>query len=83
MKDILQYVVKNTTITDNGVSCGCNILELQKHMKSNYTVKDTAYAIKKLIELQYIETNMSMKSWNENHQIEDVTYAGHKYLESK
>lgn len=82
MKDILKYVVKNVSITDNGVYCGCKITEMQENFKSQYELKETAYAINKLIELGYITTNMSEKSWNAMHRIEDITYAGHKYLEN-
>lgn len=82
MKDILEYVVKNGDVTDNGVYCGCKITEMQEYFKSKYKLKETAYAVNKLIELEYITTNMSEKSWNSMHRIEDITYAGHKYLEN-
>lgn len=82
MKDILEYVVKNRDVTDNGVYCGCNIIEMQKHIKTQYELKETAYAINKLIELGYITTDMSGKSWSDISKIEDITYDGHKYLEN-
>lgn len=82
MKDILEYVAKNGDITDNGVYCGCKITEIQEHFKSKYTLKETAYAINKLIELKYITTDMSGKSWSNINKIEDITYDGHKYLEN-
>lgn len=82
MKDILKYVVKNGSITDNGVYCGCKITEMQEHFKSQYELKETAYAINKLIELKYITTDMSGMSWSDISKIEDITYDGHKYLEN-
>lgn len=82
MKDILKYVVKNGKVTDNGVCYGCKIIEIQNYFKQQYDFKETAYAIIKLIELEYINTNINEKSWNENHEIADITYAGHKYLEN-
>lgn len=82
MKDILKYLVEKITITDNGVYCGCKIVEIQKHFEPQYSTKETAYAINKLFELKYINMELHGKSWNDNHSIDDVTYAGHKYLES-
>ena len=43
-------------------------------------MQETAYAIVKLRELEYIVMGCD-KSWNGNHSITDVTYKGHLYLD--
>lgn len=79
MKDVLRYAVENTEVTDNGVCYGCKIVDLQKSLLTTYSMKETAYAIVKLRELEYITMSCD-KSWNENNSITDVTYKGHLYL---
>lgn len=81
MKDILKYLVEKITITDNGVYTGCNIANMQNHFEPQYSMRETAYAINKLYELNYICMELHGKSWNDKHTIDDVTYLGHKYLE--
>ena len=80
MKDILKYLAEKITITDNGVCNGCKIVEIQKYFEPQYSIKETAYAIKKLIEINYVVLNTTEKSWKDETKIEDITYAGHKYL---
>lgn len=80
MKYILKYLIEKITITDNGVYVGCNIVSMQKHFETQYSMLETAYSIKKLIELNYITLSTSDKSWKDDTKIEDITYAGHKYL---
>lgn len=79
MKDVLRYAIENTKITDNGVCYGCKIVELQKSLSTTYSMQETAYAIVKLRELEYIVMDCD-KSWNGNHSITDATYKGHLYL---
>lgn len=82
MKDVLQFIVDNATICDNGAFSGCSIFDVQKQLSPRYSKIETAYAIKKLVELKYIILNANT-SWNEYSRIDDVTYEGHKYLNNK
>lgn len=49
---------------------------MQELFKSQYELEETAYAINKLMELKYITTDMSRKSWSDISKIEDITYDG-------
>lgn len=81
MIDILGYCIDNIHITSRGyVYSPCKLLELSKQFPQ-YEKKDILYSLVKLIEMNYITINTKDVLWNENTNVVDVTYYGHKYYE--
>lgn len=83
MRDILQYCVDNIHVTRTGITyTSIYLFNFPKIFSPLYTDLDICYSLVKLIELNYITINSNDDRWNENTSVKDVTYQGHKYLES-
>lgn len=82
MRDILQYCVDDIHVSSNGYTyTTIKILDLPLHLKQ-YEILDVYYSVKKLHELNYITIDTVDVPWDIESHISDVTYYGHKYLES-
>lgn len=80
MADILKICVSDIYVMESGGTVTrCKMLDFPDKLPQ-YTMSDVLYSLVKLVELNYIVTNE--KLWNEYTKVLDVTYYGHKYLES-
>lgn len=86
MRDILQYCADDIHITEEGETrTMIRIFHIPKHFSEQYERQDILYSIKKLIELNYIvisDLTWCNNKWDASTFIYDVSYQGHKYLES-
>lgn len=88
MKDILQYCADNIYVLASGMTT-TQIKPLYiKDIFTQYDVQDVIYSLAQLVHLNYLITDyipfdsVDRRLWDENTKVVDVTYAGHKYLES-
>lgn len=84
MRDILQHCVNNIHVTRTGITyTSLHLFDFPKIFSPLYTDLEVCYSLVKLIELNYIIIeNNSDDRWDEKTSVIDVTYQGHKYLES-
>lgn len=86
MRDILKYCVDDIHVTTEGKTFTMiRLFHIPKHFSEQYDKNDIVYSVKKLIELNYISISDLSDfdgKWQPWAFVHDVTYEGHKYLES-
>lgn len=82
MSDILQICADDIHVLQSGgtLTC-CKMFEFSDKLPQ-YSTADIFYSLVKLVELNYITLNQKEKLWDEDTKVRDVTYYGHKFLES-
>ena len=81
IKNCKGETILDKSINDNYIYTTIKILDLPLYFRQ-YDILDVYYSVKKLCELNYITLDTIDVPWEENTCISDITYYGHKYIES-